>query len=69
MLEALTKAADETGTHLTLIAASEAYYKRMYPEIDLPDKDELANLYMGYGFVEEYSNYAQVKMNREPKSS
>ena len=69
MLKALTKAADETGTHLALIAASEAYYKRMYPEIDLPDKDELANLYMGYGFVEEYSNSALVKMNREPKSS
>ncbi len=69
MLEALTKAADETGTHLTLIAASEPYYKRMYPDIDLPDKDQLADLYMGYGFVEEYSNYAQVKMNREPKSS
>ena len=67
MLEALAKAADETGTHLTLIAASEAYYKRMYPEIDLPDKDQLADLYMGYGFVEEYSNYAQVKMNRAPK--
>ena len=69
MLEALTKAADETGTHLTLIAASEPYYKRMYPGIDLPDKDQLADLYMGYGFVEEYSNSAQVKMNREPKSS
>ena len=69
MLEALTKAADETGTHLTLIAASEPYYKRMYPGIDLPDKDQLADLYMGYGFFEEYSNYAQVKMNREPKSS
>ena len=68
MLEALTKAADETGTHLTLIAASEPYYKRMYPNIDLPDKDQLADLYMGYGFVEEYSNYAQVKMNRAPKS-
>ena len=35
MLKALTKAADETGTHLALIAASEAYYKRMYPQIDL----------------------------------
>ena len=69
MLVALTKAADETGTHLTLIAASEPYYKRMYPEIQLPDKDQLADLYMGYGFEEIYSNYAQVKMNREPKRS
>ena len=67
MLEALTKAADETGTHLTLIAASEAYYKRMYPNIELPDKDQLAALYAQYGFVEEYSNYAQVKMNRVPR--
>ena len=69
MLQALTKAADETGTHLALIAASEAYYKRLYPEIDLPDKDELAALYAGYGFQVEYSNHAQVKMNRPPKSS
>ena len=69
MLEALTKAADETQTPLTLIAASEAYYKRLYPNIELPDKDQLAALYAQYGFVEEYSNYAQVKMNRPPKSS
>ena len=67
MLEALTKAADETQTHLTLIAASEAYYKRMYPGIDLPDKDELAALYGDYGFNEISSNYAQVKMDRIPK--
>ena len=69
MLEALTKAADITQTHLTLIAASEPYYKRMYPQIDLPDKEELAALYEDYGFFEEYSNYAQVKMNREPRQS
>ena len=68
MLEALTKAADQTGTHLTLIAASEPYYKRMYPQIELPDKDELAALYGDYGFNEIYSNYAQVKMDRAPKS-
>lgn len=67
MLEALTKAADETGTHLTLIAASEAYYKRMYPNIELPDKDQLAALYAQYGFVPIYSNYAQVKMDRDPR--
>ena len=69
MLQALTKAADITQTHLALIAASEAYYKRMYPEIDLPDKEELAALYEDYGFFEEYSNFAQVKMNREPRQS
>ncbi len=68
MLQALTRAADETGTHLALIAASEAYYKRMYPGLSLPDKDQLADLYAGYGFHVEYSNYAQVKMNRTPKS-
>ena len=68
MLEALTKAADETGTPLALIAASEAYYKRMYPGIDLPDKNELAALYGDYGFNEIYSNHAQVKMDRAPKS-
>ena len=67
MLEALTKAADQTGTHLTLIAASEPYYKRMYPGIELPDKDELAALYGDYGFNEIYKNYAQVKMDRAPK--
>ena len=66
MLEALTKAADETGTHLALIAASEAYYKRMYPEIDLPGKDELALLYSQYGFVETSRNFAQVHMHRSP---
>ena len=68
MLQALTKAADETGTHLALIAASEAYYKRRYPHIQFPDKDQLAALYAQYGFVEEYSNYAQVKMNRPPRA-
>ena len=67
MLLALTHAADATGTHLTLIAAHEPYLSRQYPDVDFPDKDQLADLYMGYGFVEEYSNYAQVKMNREPR--
>lgn len=66
MLEALTKAADVTGTRLSLIAASEPYYNRMYPGIELPDKDELADLYMGYGFVETSRNYAQVHMSRSP---
>ena len=68
MLLALTRAADETGTPLTLIAAHEPYLSRQYPDVDFPDKDELAALYGDYGFFEEYSNYAQVKMNRTPKS-
>jgi len=68
-LQSLIDAADTTHTHLTLIAAHEPYLSRMHPHIDFPDKDDLANLYMDYGFVEEYSNYAQVKMNRAPKSS
>ena len=66
MLSALTRAADETGTPLVLIAASEPYYKRMYPDIDFPDKDQLAKLYASFGFKEVYSNYAQVKMQRYP---
>jgi len=68
MLQALTRAADESQTHLTLIAAHEPYLSRQYPDVDFPDKDELAALYGDYGFFEEYSNYAQVKMNRAPKS-
>lgn len=68
-LQALIDAADLTGTHLTLIAAHEPYLSRQNPHVDFPDKDELASLYSEYGFVEEYSNYAQVKMNRAPKSS
>ena len=67
-LQALVDAADSTGTHLTLIAAHEPYLSRQNPDVDFPDKDELANLYMDYGFLEEYSNYAQVKMNREPRT-
>ena len=67
MLEALTKAADSSQTHLTLIAAHEPYLTRMYPDIHFPDKDELADLYMGYGFQPIYSNYAQVKMDRDPR--
>lgn len=66
-LKALIDAADSTQTHLTLIAAHEPYLSRQYPDVDFPDKDELASLYSEYGFVEEYSNYAQVKMNRTPK--
>ena len=68
-LAQLVRAADVTQTHLTLIAAHEPYLSRMYPDIDFPDKEELATLYEDYGFFEEYSNYAQVKMNREPRRS
>lgn len=68
-LEQLVRAADVTQTHLTLIAAHEPYLSRRYPHIDFPDKEELATLYEDYGFFEEYSNYAQVKMNREPRQS
>ena len=66
MLLALTRAADETGTPLTLIAAFEPYLGRKYPDLDLPDKDELAQLYARYGFVETSRNYAQVHMSRSP---
>ena len=68
MLQALTRAADESQTHLSLIAAHEPYLSRMYPHIDFPDKDELANLYMDYGFLETSRNYAQVHMVRAPHS-
>ena len=67
-LQKIIDAADTTGTHLTLIAAHEPYLSRQNPDVDFPDKDELASLYSEYGFVEEYSNYAQVKMNRTPRS-
>ena len=65
-LQQLVDAADSTRTHLTLIAAHEPYLSRMHPDIDFPDKDELANLYMDYGFVINSSNYAQVHMSRSP---
>ena len=68
-LEQLVRAADVTQTHLTLIAAHEPYLSRMHPHIDFPDKEELAALYEDYGFFEEFSNFAQVKMNREPRQS
>ena len=65
-MQHLVDAADRTGTHLTLIAAHEPYLSRMYPDIDFPDKEELANLYEDYGFVRNSSNYAQVHMSRSP---
>ena len=68
-LEQLVRAADVTQTQLTLIAAHEPYLSRQFPHIDFPDKEELAALYEDYGFFEEFSNYAQVKMNREPRRS
>ena len=67
-LEQLVRAADVTRTHLTLIAAHEPYLSRQYPDVDFPDKDELAALYGDYGFVEDHSNYAQVHMSRSPRA-
>ncbi len=64
-LQLLASAADQTGTHLFLIAAPEAWLRRQYPQ--LPDKDSLAGLYSRYGFVETSSNYAQVHMERKPR--
>ena len=67
MLQVLADAADESGTPLALIAAREPYYQRLYPGIELPDKDELADLYTQYGFEETERNYAQVHMTRRPR--
>ena len=67
-LQSLIDAADSTQTHLTLIAAHEPYLSRMHPDIDFPDKDELANLYEDYGFVRNSSNYAQVHISRSPRA-
>ena len=69
MLALLVQAADDTGTHLALIAASEPYLSRMHPNVPFPDKDDLAELYADYGFSQDYANYAQVGMSRVPKSS
>jgi len=65
MLSLLAQAADEHGVTLELIAAPPAYLKRQFP--DLPDKDQLAELYGDYGFYETSRNFAQVHMKRDPK--
>ena len=67
LLALLTQAADQTGTHLTLIAAFEPYLARKYPSFELPDKDQLAKLYSQFGFVETERNFAQIYMKRDPK--
>ena len=66
MLSILTPAAEEHGVSLYIIAAPPAYLKRQYPE--LPDKDQLAELYASYGFVETQRNFAQVHMSRAPQA-
>lgn len=66
MLSLLAQAADEHGVTLELIAAPPAYLKRQFP--DLPDKDQLAELYGDYGFYETSRNFAQVHMKRDPKA-
>ena len=67
LLALLVHAADQTGTHLALIAAFEPYLARKYPDVELPDKDELAALYGEYGFHETSRNFAQVYMHRDSK--
>ena len=67
MLSLLTQAADEHGVSLSLIAAPPAYLTRQYPH--LPDKDQLAELYASYGFVETQRNFAQVHMKRDPSQA
>ena len=66
VLTLLTQEADRTGTELYLIAAPEARDRRRFPQ--LPDKDQLARLYARYGFVEDFSNFAQVGMTRLPRA-
>jgi len=64
-LHLLVTLADQSRTHLSLIAAPEAS-GREREFYDLPGKTELAQLYAQFGFVEEYSNMAQVGMVRDP---
>jgi hypothetical protein len=67
VLTLLAQEADRTRTELYLIAAPEARDRRAFPQ--LPDKDQLAALYARYGFVEDFSNFAQVGMTRVPRQS
>ena len=66
VLSLLTQAADSSQTELYLIAAPEAQLRREHPY--LPDKDQLAQLYARYGFVEDFRNPFQVGMTRKPKA-
>ena len=67
-LALLVKAAEASGTHLSLIATPEAS-GREREFYELPGKDGLAALYSQYGFVEEYSNAFQVGMSRQPRTA
>ena len=66
VLTLLTQAADSHQIELYLIAAPEARLRREHPY--LPDKDQLAQLYARYGFVEDFRNPFQVGMTRKPKA-
>ena len=65
MMSLLTRAADQHGVTLELIAAPPARMKRNDPS--LPDKDELASFYGRYGFEETDRNPMQVYMTRYPQ--
>ena len=64
MMSLLSRAADQHGITLELIAAPPPHLKRQLPS--LPDKDELARFYAQHGFVETDRNFAQVYMRRDP---
>jgi len=66
MMELLTKAADDHGVTIKLIAAPPPMIKRQFPE--LPDARGLANFYSKHGFVETSSNPMQVEMTRTPSN-
>jgi len=66
MLSLLAQAADSHHVTLELIAAPPASLKRQFPQ--LPDKDQLAELYGDYDFYETSRNSAQVFMRRDPSS-
>ena len=67
MMSLLTRAADQHGITLELIAAPPPQLKRQLPS--LPDKDGLASFYAKHGFVVTKSNMAQVYMRRDPSLS
>ena len=66
VLSLLAKAADSTQTELYLIAAPEARLRREHPY--LPDREQLAQLYARYGFVEDFRNQFQIGMTRKPRA-
>ena len=66
VLTLLTQAADSHQIELYLIAAPEARLRREHPY--LPDREQLAQLYARYGFVEDFRNQFQIGMTRKPKA-